>query len=120
MTEEYKNKTLDWFKTHPSYKQYWNFFKTRIIFKSYFPHIQDMFVKDERIYIVTFKVQNGNTEFIILDLKGNELKKVFVPFQTLMGMDYNPKCDIYNREFYVLEEDENKEVWELHKSDAVK
>jgi hypothetical protein len=120
MTEEYKNATLDYFKTNPNYKQLWNYFKTRIFFRSHFPHIQDMFVKDDMIYIVTFKVQKGKTEFIILDLKGKELKKAYVPFKTLVGMDYHPKCDIYRRAFYALEEDEDKEVWELHKTDIIK
>jgi hypothetical protein len=118
--QEYKDKTLDWFKTNPNFKQYWEYFKTRITFKAYYPPIQDMFVEDERFYVLTYKKQKGNTECIIMDLKGKEKKRVFVHVPDMVGMDYYPKYDIYNRAFYTLLENEDEEVWELYRSDAIK
>lgn len=120
VTREYKNKTLEWFKVNPNYKRLWEFFKTRITFKDHFPPIQDMFVKDDRIYVITYKTHKGETECIIMDLKGNEQKRVFVPYQEMPGMEYAPRSDIYNRAFYALVENEDEESWELHKSDAIK
>jgi hypothetical protein len=117
---EYKDKTLDWFRTDPFYKQYWEYFKTRITFKSDYPPIRDMFVEGERIYVLTYKRKNGNSECIIMDLQGNERKRVFVPVPEMLGMDYYAKYDIYNRGFYTLVENEGEEVWELHRSDALK
>ena len=117
---DYKDKTLDWFKTNPNFRQLWEYFKNRITFKSNYPPIQDMFVEDERIYVITFKKQKGDTECIIMDLQGNEKKRVFIPLPELVGMDYYAKYDIYNRAFYTLVENEDEEVWELHRSDAVK
>lgn len=117
---EYKDKTLEWFKTNPNFKQYWEYFKTRISFKSHYPAIQDMFVEDERFYVLTYKKQKGNTECIIMDLQGNERKRVFVPVPEMVGMDYYPKYDIYNRAFYTLVENEDEEVWELYRSEAIK
>ncbi len=114
VTKEYKDKTFQSFKTDPNFKQFFEFFKQRIKFKDNYPGIQDIRVTDDRIYVITFKKKKGKTECIILDLKGNEIKKVFVPYPELHGMDYLPEYDIFNKKFYILIENENDEVWELH------
>jgi hypothetical protein len=114
---EYKNKTLDWFKTNPTFKQYWDFFKKRISFKTHYPAIQHIEVTDNRIYAFTYKKQKGDTECIILDLKGNEEKRVFLPFSTNYGFDLDSLSAIHNRAFYMLVENEDDEVWELHKQE---
>jgi hypothetical protein len=118
--EEYKTKTMDWFQTNPGYKQFWDFFKNRITFKTHFPAIWDTDVTDDRIYVLTYKKQNGNSECIVLDLKGNEIKRVFVPCPEMWGMDFYPKYNFYNRALYTLVENEDEEVWELHRNDAVR
>ncbi|NIM15917.1 MAG: hypothetical protein GTO45_28285 [Candidatus Aminicenantes bacterium] len=118
--EEYKNKTLNWFKNSPNYKQTWDFFKTRISFKTHYPAIRDMDVTDDRIYVLTYKKQNGNSECIIMDLQGKEIKRVFVPCPDMYGMDFYPKYYYYKRAFYTLVENEDDEVWELHRSDVIK
>jgi len=117
VTAEYKKKTLDWFQSNPNFKQYWEFFKNRISFKSKCPAIQDITVTDDRIYVLTYKKEAGNTECIIMDLKGKEQKRVFVPINEMIGMDFYPKYGFYNRAFYKLVENEEEEVWELHKID---
>jgi hypothetical protein len=118
--EDYKKKTLEWFKSNTFYKQAWEFFKNRISFRTHYPAIRDMDVTDDRIYVLTYKKQDGNSECIIMDLKGNEQKRVFVHCPDMWGMDYYPKYNIYNRAFYTLVENEDEEVWELHRSDAIK
>ncbi len=112
--KEYKDKTFKSFETNSRFKQFAEFFKKRTKFKKYYPAIQDIKVTDDRIYVITFKKQKGKTECVILDLKGKELKKVWVPYPELHGMDYLPEYDIFNKKFYILIENEDKEVWELH------
>lgn len=114
VTEAYKNKILDWFKHDPIYKDFWDFMKKRISFKTYFPAILRIFVTDNRIYLLTYNKQDENSECIVMDLHGNEEQRIFLPCREIIGMDYLPKYDFYNRTFYSLLENEEDEVWELH------
>ena len=112
--QEYKDKTHASFKRDPNFKQFYEFFKNRIKFKTYYPAIQDVRVVDDRIHVITFKKKEGETECRILDLKGNDIKTVYVPYPDLHGMDYIPEYDILGKTFYILIENEDDEVWELH------
>ena len=72
VSEDYQKKTMEWFKAKPAFNQLWDYFKDRISFKSHYPVIRDMDVTDDRIYVLTYKKQNGNSECIIMDLQGKE------------------------------------------------
>lgn len=117
LPEEYKTNTLNWFKTAPNYKQYFDFFKERISFKEKYPAIQYIAVKDDRIYVVTYAKKNENTECIILDLKGKELKRIFVPLPIYYGIEFYTRNDFDNKTFYYIMENEEDESWELHSID---
>lgn len=114
LSEEYKSKTEEWFKKDPNWKNFYDVIKKQISFKLTYPPIRSMRVTDDRIYVLTYKRKNDDTECIILDLKGNELKSTFVPFPEVFGMDMVPKYTIYKKGFYTLRENEEKENWELH------
>ncbi len=58
----------------------------RLRFPAYFPPIRNFFVADQRIYILTFKEIEGKSELLILDMKGQLLKKVFVPLAKIDSM----------------------------------
>jgi hypothetical protein len=120
LPEEYKKKTENWFKTDPNYKEYWDYFKRRISYKTYYPAIRDMSVTGDHIYVLTYKTQNDNSECIVMDLQGNEKKRVFLTCPENLGMDFNPKYTFHNRHFYTLVENQKEEVWELHKTEILK
>jgi len=109
--EEYKERTMKWYKNN--FKQFWNFFKDRISFKTYYPAVQRMVVTDDRIYILTYKKQKENTECIIFDLKGKEQKRVYLPLPQVYGTEI-PIFGILDNCFYYLMENEEEETWELH------
>jgi hypothetical protein len=111
----YKDKTLKWFEMDPNYKQLYEFVKTRISIKDYYPPIYGMIVDNGRIYVMTNKLKNGQRECIVMDLKGNEKKRVFLPIPELYGMDFNFLCTIKNNYLYKLEENIDDETWELYK-----
>lgn len=112
----YKSEILKWFQTSPDFKQFFEFFKQRLSFKSHFPAIQWMLVTDNRIYVFTFKQKNGLTECQILDLKGTELKRSFLPLKGLRGNTFDlPVFTVFNMDFYTLIENDDEEVWELHR-----
>jgi hypothetical protein len=66
-----------------------------------------------QIYIPTFRRKGEQTQFVILDLKGKILKKVFLPFSEfsiLTPYTYT----IYNQKLYQFVENEELEHMEIH------
>lgn len=98
----------------------WAKFKsqTKMIYPDAYPAIQDLLIADNKIYVQTFKRQNGKNQFFILDLKGNELGEVYLPevrmpgyTEQMMGTGVRLFCIDQNKYYYIVEKDE----WcELH------
>jgi hypothetical protein len=70
-------------------------------------------IADNKIFIPTYKKQNGKNEFIILDLKGNVKKKIYLPFKDRSFLLAYPYAIGGNRLYQVFDNDETGE-WELH------
>ncbi len=113
---EYIDNTVKWFKNDPTWKNIYGFFKNRIKYKKTFPPIYGMEVKNNNIYIFTSKIQKGLRECIIFDLKGKELKRLFLPVKQVYGMEFSVKFTINKDGFFYLKENIDEEVIELHKS----
>lgn len=70
-------------------------------------------VDNGKIYLPTFKKKGGKNEFVIYDIKGKFLKKLFLPFQDqtlLLPYPYT----IYADTLYQLFDNEDTETWEVH------
>lgn len=80
-------------------------------FPTYFP-ARFFSIANGKIYIPTYRKENGKNEFVILDIKGKFIKKTFLPFkdQTLL-MPY--LYTIYNNTLYQLYDNEDSEAWEV-------
>ena len=81
-------------------------------FPEYFP-IRYFHVADNKVYVLTFKSQDGKSEFCLLDVKGKFLKKVMVPFadaEFLLAYPYT----IDNGQLYQLQDNPDTGKWELH------
>jgi hypothetical protein len=104
-------KILGWENIKNLYK--FNFFDS-------FPAIQDIAVDEGRIYVQTFRKKGNKEEFIIMDLKGNILKKKYLcpgkkPEILVRMFGLGPKFySIDKNKFYYLEEDEEDEKWVLY------
>jgi len=113
--EKFKRDTHTWFKNESVYKQFYDSIKGFIKFKDYFPAIRDVLVADDTIHVITYKTKNNLWECILLDMKGNEKKRIFVPISRYMPFTYYPLLySVENGIFYSLVEDEEEEVWQLH------
>lgn len=111
--ETYKKRILNWYQHESPLKMFWEQLKKNIKFKSHFPAILDIALDGERLYVFTYKKQNRLTECIILDLDGNEQKRVFLPFPGAFPL--TPYLySLQNNYFYTLVENEENEAWELH------
>jgi hypothetical protein len=104
----------DYLTENPSDRKIWKELMKQndLIFPDYFPAIKSAQVADKKIYIETYKEKENKTEWIILDLKGNIIKKVFLP-RAEIGI-VERLCAFSNNKYYYLEDNEETEDWELH------
>ncbi len=100
----------------------WDEFKKRfnLHYPDTLPHIRDILVKAGKIYIRTYITKDGKEKYHILDLKGKELKTVWLPRPILAPLVTRIVSrpvrlfDIANDHFYYIVENEDEEEWELH------
>ncbi|MCK4889931.1 MAG: hypothetical protein KAS97_08365 [Candidatus Aminicenantes bacterium] len=125
-TDSYKERTMNKLKESPVIRELgWENFKklVKITHGEYLPLIQDMVIDKGKIYVKTNNEKDGQVEFIVLDLKGNIIKIIFLPIMT--EMDFGNKIfgrparfyKIYNGKYYYLKENIDEEMWELYKVD---
>jgi hypothetical protein len=106
ITEDYKKEMIRIKQESPGWDMVKN--KVELIFPEYFPAYRDCLFSDDKIYFVTFISSNDKDETIITDLKGNILGKTYVPSNIWI-------FTIYKDNVYWLIENEEGEMWELHR-----
>lgn len=115
MTDAFRESIIDWFKSHHDFRNVYETDKNRIKIKEYFPAIKGITIENDRIYAVTYKTKKDLTECIVMDLKGNELKRLFVPLRESEPYTYYPLLyAIENGTYYALLENEDDDTFELH------
>jgi len=87
-------------------------------FPDTFPPIRDMAVSDGKIYVQTYKKMDGKDEYLVMDLKGNLIKRAYVPafentpmLARMMGAKLHV---IKGGKLVYLEENIDDEEWELY------
>lgn len=77
------------------------------------PDINNFWVTDNRIYVKTYDITDKTEKYIIMDLKGNIQKEVFLPITFMEILTFN------NNKFYYLQDsdDDENEGWVLHEVD---
>jgi hypothetical protein len=118
--EKHRQEAVNKFKQDPFVKQIgFEEFKRmgEFIYPKFFPALQGLIVTDDCIYARTFKKDLGKEEYIILNLTGNIIKRIYLPrvgnaplMAVLMGVKY---YTIYDSKFYYISENEEDETWEL-------
>ena len=122
ISSDFKKRTMDFIQNDSVIKAQggWDAVKDKVSvnFPSDFPPIQEMSVTGNRIYIQTYKEKNNNIEYIIMDLNGKILKRVYLPrFEdvTVTGKLLGARLHvIYNGKLYNVSEDEENECWVLN------
>lgn len=89
-----------------------------MIFPDFFPPIKGIEISGKKLYVRTYKVKNDKEEYIVMDLKGNVLKKVFISrfleVSLLAQIAGGKLYSIAKDKLYYLVENEEEEEWELH------
>ncbi|MCP4154658.1 MAG: hypothetical protein GY757_43445 [bacterium] len=120
--EDLLQKRLNYFVPGDVIEAGWDAFKkwATFVYPDTLPPMQDIVVDKNTIYIQTFKRQKDKEEYILVDHKGNILKRVYLPalktstFANNMSGQGLRLYDIDNGRFIYLEENEDDEVWEVH------
>jgi hypothetical protein len=114
VTREQINEMLAHYQINPDTKTAYARLKDRIEFPKFYPRFYDFFA-DDFLYVLTFKRQENQAEFIVFDDNGKFVKKIMVPFyQTNMHVTY--PHNIRGGKLYQVVENEDDELWELHVS----
>lgn len=89
-----------------------------ILFPVFKPPIRNIEINNNKLYVQTFKQQENKDEFVVMDLKGNILKTVFLPLGNRPGVEDKIRgvkyYTIANDQLYYLKENKEKKVWELY------
>jgi len=113
--KKFRLETHEWFKKYSPFKQFYENIKQFIKFKEYFPAVRDLYIADNRIHVITYKRKGELWECVILDMKGKEINRLFVPLDRYVPFTYYAILySIENGKMYSLIEDEDEETWDLH------
>jgi len=116
ITDHFRAETLDFFKRNPGFKDSYEYFKKVIRIRDYYPPIRDLQVVDDTLFILTFKRRGDLWECLQLDLKGHEKGRTFIRLNTYEPFSLYPILySAYKNHIYTLVEDEDDEVWKIHR-----
>lgn len=112
VTDQDKGKVIDYLKTDPETKQFFEMLKP-IKFPDQYPAIREVTADTKNIYAVTWKKEGENYEVYVFRMPEKFLKKIYLPLKNRTAVDLYPFTVRDNR-FYQLVENPDQEEWELH------
>ena len=119
--EKFKSDVLSWIKGDPYLKVITGEWKLKIIFPRYFPLMRNFTVRNDRIYCQTYIKKGTMSLFYIFNLKGECLKKIFLPSAEREFIRYgtNKIYDFHHNRYYYLYDNVEEETWELFCTDLL-
>ena len=112
-TNAHENEYIEYYQSHPILRGLYMRNKDLINYPDHFPNIRHYTVADQKIYLVTYNVDNGKKECLIYDLDGNLIKRTDLSLQEFDVIRFNPFA-IKSGKLYQLVFNEQKELLELH------
>ncbi len=100
----------------------WNNYKKFLVmnYPKKFTAIQELNVANDKLYITTYEKKDQMEKCVIMDLKGNVLKEVFItqtPKSSFLSRIIGRNAKLYgiiNDTIYYLYSNEEEEEWEIH------
>ncbi|MCP5049316.1 MAG: hypothetical protein GY940_19255 [bacterium] len=87
-------------------------------FPDTYPAIKSFEISNNKIYVQTYKVVEGKSEYVVMDFKGKIIKRVYLAkfentpiLSQILGAKLHT---IHDNKLYYLMENEDEEEWELH------
>lgn len=105
----YKEKARIHYKNDPNIPEpiYQRMYRN-MVFPVHFPAIRDFRIDNDKIYLATYLMENNKTLVMVYDLKGQLLKKIFLPLREMDAIRFFPYF-IRNGKLYQLSEDEDEQ-----------
>jgi hypothetical protein len=119
VNDRFQEGGIAWMRTLPHLRAAKEDLRKMVRFPKYFPAVRNIFFDDELIFVQTFKRKGDMSEFLVLDMKGDLKKELFLPYGNLDDIQVNPKAifDISGKVYYYLVENDDDEEWEIHVMD---
>ncbi len=126
VTAVFKKRFHDYYRTYSKVRRNYENIKKKLRFYGTFPAIRTFTADSGKLYVVTYKMKNGNSEVLVLDFKGNLLKTVFLPlfkrdeafFRSIENSIFrrrnNSTFAVKDGRLFQLVTNEEEESWELH------
>ncbi len=116
VTDRDRQRIIEAWKESPYIKKNWSSLKKVIKIPNVFPAINSIHVDGNKLFVQTFKLEKGKTEFFIFDQFGNQIQQIFLLIKYRNIIDTFPYT-ISAGKLYQLVENEDKEEWELQIED---
>lgn len=90
----------------------------KLVYPDYYPPIKDIEVSGGKLYVRTYNWKGDKGEYLVMDLKGNLLKTIYLSRNLEEGIlariAGGKLYTMTDGKLYFLKENEEEEVWELH------
>lgn len=110
-----KERIINYLRTNQETKEYYELLQP-IKFPACYPAIKKIITADNRVYVLTWKTINEETECFIFDFNGKLLANTLLPIKNKDALDFAPLA-VKNGRLYYLEINENSDTWGLRLSD---
>jgi hypothetical protein len=114
MTESFKKTAEVWFRAQPTFHMATEELREMIYFPDYLPVMRNFILKNQKLYIRTYKTQGNSSEFIVLDFNGKLIKQTFLPDYEISPVQLNSSniFTFFNEKYYYLTK--MGSGWEIH------
>jgi hypothetical protein len=111
VTGDDKDRIINYLRTNGETKEYYEMLQP-IKFPAYYPAIKKIITADNRVYVLTWKTINEQTECFIFDFNGKLAANMLLPIENKDAVEFAPLA-VKNGVLYYLEINKNNDVWEL-------
>jgi hypothetical protein len=120
VTQEHQDHHLSKLTGRPGWERYFNsrgemeaYYKNLIRYPEYFPAIQCIHLADDKIFVFTGNQIEDKREIWILDLSGNIINKVMIPFR-MRSLRIAFPYTVHDNKLYQLIPNDQTDRWELY------
>lgn len=116
-TDARKEELANYYKTSPELKPYADAIKANALWPDHLQAIRYFAAADQRLYVQTYLIKDGKTEFYLFDHNGKFLSRKWVPLTAVNFAETLQLYTIHDHKLYQLVDNTDTEEWELHITD---
>lgn len=112
---KYIEKTWEWARKDVRLRKLKEEIRNMAYFPDYFPVMKNFVIDDDKIYVQTYdmKLEEDQSRFIVTDLKGKILKKIYLSGADLNTIEFSPYTFVKGDYIYLYDNPDTENI-ELH------